>query len=154
LSYELRREECVLFLEQGFGKNCRDRLVATGFKIVAFAEGFPEEALIRARVSDPRIIRHCEINKYALFTMDKNMRYTHVNEIKNTKCAIVATESCDKYPPIAWVEALITAKADFLRKFKRFPRPWFAHLQISGELRKIETILPEMGTRRDRPRER
>ena len=82
------------------------------------------------------------------------MRYTHVYEIKRTTCAIIATESCDKFPPIMWIEALILAKADFLRKFKRFPRPWFAHLQIAGKIRKIETITPEMGTRRDRPREK
>jgi hypothetical protein len=153
LSYPKRREECVLFLEQGFGKDCRDKLIASEFKVVYFAEEFPEEARLHQRVPDPRIIKLCDHEKYVLFTMDKNMRHTHVEEIKKTECAIIATESCDKYAPIKWVDALIAAKAEFHRKFKRYPRPWFAHLQITGHLRKIETIVPEMRTRRTRPRE-
>lgn len=153
MSYQKRREECVLFLEQGFGKDCRDKLISSGYKVVSFAEEFPEEARLRKRVPDPRIIKHCNQEKYVLFTMDKSMRHTHIEEIKKTECAIVATESCDKYSPIQWVDALIAAKAEFQRRFRRHPRPWFAHLQISGRIRKIETIMPEMGTRRTRPQE-
>ena len=151
--YVKRHERCVLFLEDGFGKDCRDKLVAAEFEVVCFAEDFSAEKARRERVTDPRIIKHCDQEDYVLFTLDKGMRHTHVEEIKKTGVAIIATESCDKYSPNQWVEALIKAKAQVLRRVKKHPRPWFAHLQITGKIRKIETITGDMRTRRTRPRE-
>ena len=81
------------------------------------------------------------------------MRHTHVEVIKKTDVAIIATESCDKYSPAQWVDAFINAKAVVRRRIRRFRRPWFAHLAIAGQIRKIETITQEMRTRRVRPAE-
>ena len=39
------------------------------------------------------------------------------------------------------------------RKVKKHPRPWFAHLSRIGKISLIETITPEMTTRRTRPKE-
>ena len=150
MSYLKRREPCVLFLEQGFGKDCREKLISSDFQVVCFAEKFPEETRLHQTVLDPCIIKLCHSEKYVLFTMDKGMRHTHLETIKKTECAIIATESADKYAPILWVNALITAKPEFLRRFKKQARPWFAHLQITGNIRKIETITLEMKTRRSR----
>jgi hypothetical protein len=154
LAYEKRREDCVLFLEQGFGTTTNpEKLKDAGFNVVCFATDFPHEAANNIRVSDPRIISHCYKMKYDLLTFDKSMRHTHVEDIKKTDIAIVATESCDKYAPEQWVDAFIAAKAEIRRRIRKFRRPWFAHLMITGRLRKIETITAEMGTRRKRPRE-
>jgi hypothetical protein len=154
LAYAKRHEECVLFLEQVFGtSDCPKKLEEAGFKVVCFAHAFPTEAASHARVPDPRIINHCYQNKYVLVTFDKNMRYTHVETIKKTDIAIIATESGDKYPAARWIDALIQARSKVRSKAKRFPRPWFARLQITGAIRHIETITENMRTRRNRPRE-
>jgi hypothetical protein len=81
------------------------------------------------------------------------MRHTHVDLIKKTNIAIIATESFDKWSPSAWIEAFVRAKVEIKRHLRKYPRPWFAHLAISGEIRKIETITQDMFTRRVRPRE-
>jgi len=154
LAYEKRHEDCVLFLEQGFGTTDNpQKLRDAGFEVVCFAHKFPHEAANNLGVGDPRIINCCYENQYVLFTFDKSMRHTHVEAIKKTDIAIIATESCDKYPPSRWVDALITANTVVRRKVRRHPRPWFAHLAITGILRHLETITDEMGTRRNRPKE-
>jgi hypothetical protein len=154
LAYEKRRDECVLFLEEGFGTTDNPRrLQDAGFQVVCFAADFTHEHKNRIRVTDPKLINHCCKHRYVLFTMDKSMRHTHVDVIKKTDVAIIATESCDKYSPAEWVEALIKAKAVVKRKIRKYQRPWFAHLAIAGEIRKIETITQDMFTRRVRPAE-
>jgi hypothetical protein len=83
------------------------------------------------------------------------MRFTHVEEIKKTTIGIIATESNNSPTGIGvWVQALITAKTQIERKVKKQPRPWFAHLSRTGQLTKIETITPDMKTRRTRPKEK
>ena len=129
------------------------QLEQAGFQVRCFANIFQADGRKEENVKDTRIIEYCYANKLVLVTMDKNIRFTHVDAIKKTDIAIIATESCDKYSPATWVAALMLGKADILNKFKRFPRPWFAHLSVTGELRKIETITPEMTTRRQRPAE-
>jgi hypothetical protein len=86
--------------------------------------------------------------------MDKNIRYTHVEEIKKTTIAIVATESNRSPAGVAvWVEALIKTKADIERKLEKYPLPWSARLSRTGKLTRLETITSEM-TRRNRPKEK
>jgi hypothetical protein len=154
LAYVKRHEECVLFLEDVFGTTTnRQKLQDAGFKVECFAEHFQNEGKREQGVIDPRIIRYCDSKKFVLFTADKNIRFTHVDVIKKTEVAIIATESNNKYPPTMFVDALIKAKHNVERKVKRYPRPWFAHLSIHGRIRKIETITPQMSTRRIRPRE-
>ena len=155
MGYAKRREQCILFLEEGFGTTDNpEKLRGAGFDVVCFAADFAHEVSNKIRVTDPRIINHCYQKKYVLVTFDKSMKHTHVEDIKKTDVAIVATESCDKYSPAEWVDALITARAEVRRKVRKFPRPWFAHLTINGTIRQIETITADMSTRRERPRER
>jgi hypothetical protein len=154
LAYEKRRDTCVLFLEQGFGTTINpQKLTDAGFDVVCFAHEFPEQFANNERVLDPLIISRCEQKGYDLFTFDKSMRFTHVEAIKKTSVAIIATESCDKFTPEQWVDALIKAAPLVKRKLRKFQRPWFAHLTIAGKLRQIQTITVEMRTRRNRPDE-
>jgi hypothetical protein len=155
LAYTKRHEKCVLFLEEGFGTTVNPlQLEQAGFEVRCFAKIFQKDGQKEENVKDPRIIDYCYTQKFVLVTMDKNIRFTHVEDIKRTDIAIIATESCDKYPPATWVAALILGKAKILSAVKRHPRPWFAHISTKGELRAIETITTEMITRRDRPMER
>jgi hypothetical protein len=143
-------------LEDAFGTTIHPKtLEEAGYTVECFAKVFnvdgrrPEDG-----VKDPRIIRHCNTHKRVLITTDKNMRFTHVEEIKKTTIAIIATESNRSPTGIAvWVQALIHAKPAIERKVKRHPRPWFAHLSRVGKITRIETITPEMKTRRSRPGE-
>jgi hypothetical protein len=155
LRYVKQRDKCVLFLEDSFGTTVYpQKLKDAGFEVECFAHVFtvdgkrPEDS-----VKDPRIIRHCHTKKRVLITTDKNIRYTHVDEIKKTTIAIIATESNRSSTGMAvWVEALIKAKPDIERKLKKFQRPWCARLSRVGKLNGVETITPEMITRRIRPK--
>jgi len=157
LRYVKQRDKCVLFLEDAFGTNVHpQKLKDAGFEVECFAEVFnmggarPEDG-----VKDPRIIRHCHTKKRVLITTDKNIRYTHVEEIKQTTIAIIATESNRSPSGIGtWVDALIKAKPEIERKLKKFQRPWCARLSRTGKLSGIETITPERTTRRRRPKEK
>lgn len=157
MPYAKQRDKCVLFLEDAFGTSIHpQKLREAGFEVECFAEVFnvdgkrPEDG-----VKDPRIIHYCNTKKRILVTTDKNMRWTHLEEIKKTTIGVIATES-NKSPTGmgVWVQALITAKSQIERKVKRYPRPWFAHLSRLGRINKIETITPEMKSRRTRPREK
>ncbi len=155
MRYVKQRDKCVLFLEDAFGTTTHpQKLRAAGFEVECFAEVFtidgkrPEDS-----VKDPRIIRHCHTKKRVLVTTDKNIRYTHVEEIKKTTIAIIATESNRSPAGMGiWVEALIAAKADIERKLRKFQKPWFARLSRKGKICCV-TITPQMTTRRKRPRE-
>lgn len=155
MAYHKRHEKCVLFLEDFFGTGINPKqLREAGYEAQCFAEIFQTGGRKDEGVKDTQIIEYCHANKLVLVTMDKNIRFTHVDAIKTTQIAIIAMESGDKYPPATWVTALILGKSKILSKVKRYPRPWFAHLSVTGELRKIETITAEMKTRRERPAER
>jgi predicted nuclease of predicted toxin-antitoxin system len=156
LPYAKRHEKCVLFLEDAFGTTVhREKLEAAGYTVECFAKVFsvdgrrPEQG-----VKDPKIIRYCHREKRILVTTDKNMRFTHVEEIKRTSIGIIATESNRSPTGMGvWVEALILAKAQIERTVKKHARPWFAHLSRTGKISKVETITAEMRTRRTRPNE-
>jgi hypothetical protein len=145
-----------LFLEDAFGTTIHpQKLKDAGFEVECFAEVFnvggkrPEDG-----VKDPRIIRHCQTKRRVLVTMDKNIRYTHVEEIKRTTIAVIATESNRAPSGVSlWVDALIKAKAEIERKLKKHPRPWCARLSRTSKLTCLETITPNMTTRRRRPKE-
>jgi uncharacterized protein DUF5615 len=156
LPYAKRREKCVLFLEDAFGTTIHpQKLVQAGYDVECFAQVFSVDGKRpEAGVKDPRIIQYCNKEKRILVTTDKNMRWTHVEEIKKTTIGIIATESNKSPTGIGvWVQALITAKVQIERKVKKHPRPWFAHLSRIGKISLIETITPEMTTRRTRPKE-
>lgn len=157
MRYVKQRDKCVLFLEDAFGTNAHpQKLRDAGYEVECFAEVFtvdgkrPEDA-----VKDPRIIRHCHTKRRILITTDKNIRYTHVEEIKKTTIGIIATESNRSPLGIGiWVDALIKAKPEIERKYKKHPRPWCARLSRAGKLTCLETITPDKSTRRFRPNEK
>ena len=155
MRYVKQREKCVLFLEDAFGTTVHpQKLREAGFEVECFAHVFTVDGKrVEDGVKDPRIIRHCNTHKRVLVTTDKNIRYTHIEEIKKTTIAIIATESNRSPGGMAiWVDALIAAKADIERKLKKFQKPWYARLSRTGKL-SCDTITPRMSTRRKRPKE-
>jgi predicted nuclease of predicted toxin-antitoxin system len=153
LRYEKRHEKCVLFLEDGFGTTTYpERLRAAGYEVECFATHFQKDGKREDGVKDSRIIKFCQENDFVLVTSDKNIRYTHVDIIKGTEVAIIATES-NQSSMALWVEALKLAKPKIERTVRKHRRPWFARLSRTGDIRKVETITQSMSTRRRRPRE-
>ena len=155
MPYVKQRDRCVLFLEDVFGTTVHpQRLRDAGFEVECFAHVFNDgNDRPLDGIKDPQIIRHCNSHRRILITTDKNIRFTHVEAIKKSKVAIIATESNRSVPVATWVEALIRAKAVIERKLKRQRLPWFARLSSAGKFSHIETITSGMRTRRYRPRE-
>jgi hypothetical protein len=56
-----RREECVLFLDEGFAaESVAVRLRTAGFTVQRFPEWFlDEDGIVRRNVEDPEVIRFC-----------------------------------------------------------------------------------------------
>lgn len=106
---------------------------------------------ISDNVKDPSLIRFCHAKQWVLVTTDRQMRYTHIETIKQTEVAIIATVN-NKFPPEVWVQALVNAKAKIERYVKKHPRPWFAVLGKEGSFT-VETISADARTRRNRPKE-
>jgi hypothetical protein len=146
----------VLFLEDAFGESHAEQLKQAGYPgVERFAKWFKDERTRRTQqsVKDPEIIRFCDSQKWMLVTTDSDMQFTHVEEIKKTEIAILATAHNKGIDPGEWVAALITGKARILRFFSNHPRPSFATFNRQGQLTTVKTINPERYTRRNRPRE-
>jgi hypothetical protein len=142
-----------LFLEAvfGTGEKC-DTLKKAGWRVECFADHFRgEDGKIKDGVKDPEIIKFCAKSQWLLITTDKAMRETHVETIKETEIAIIATASNQTALDV-WIKALIKSKAKIERAFKKHPRPWFATITPSGDL-KISQITEELFTRRQRHKE-
>jgi uncharacterized protein DUF5615 len=148
-----QREPCVLFLEAGFGTKVHpEALRKAGWLVECFGGHFRDpDGRISDGIKDPQIIRFCNTQKWVLVTTDRQMRNTHVETIKATEVAIIATVN-NKYSPEVWVKALNKAKAKIERHVKKHPRPWFAILGSSGSI-SFETVSSTAYTRRDRPKE-
>jgi hypothetical protein len=150
--YHKRREPCVLLLEDVFGATEHpETLRAAGFTVECFRTHFGSDGRPQKSVKDPAIIKLCAAKKFVLFTLDRRIRETHIETIKRTDVAIVASanNSCGITP---WVVALIAAKRRLERHIRRTQRPWFGILSKTGELN-VRTITPNMTTRRRRPDE-
>ena len=104
-------------------------------------------------VKDPRIIRFCNNKKWMLVTTDSSMLATHVEIIKETEVAILATAHNSAEDVGEWVDALILGKARFERYFKKHPRPSFATFNRQGQFGTVKTVSPDSRTRRNQPRE-
>lgn len=148
-----QREPCILFLEAGFGLHEHpDALTGYGWVVECFGHHFRDaDGRISDNVKDPALIKFADSHKWVLITTDKQMRYTHVETIKRSEVAIIATVN-NKHAPDVWVQALNIAKAKIERYVKKHPRPWFAVLGRDGSIT-IETISSTAYTRRKRPRE-
>lgn len=136
-----RREECVLFLDDGFSaESIAIRLRTAGFTVQRFPEWFKNaDGTKRENVGDPEIIRFCNKNGWLLVTADHEMKNTHRTEIRNSEIAILATAHNSAEDPDEWVAAMINLKGRILREFKKRERPWFATFSRAANLR-IETI--------------
>jgi len=88
-----RREECVLFLDEGFSaESVAVRLRTAGFTVQKFTEWFTDEnGGVMRNVEDPVLIQFCHKNGWLLVTRDHEMKNTHREEIRRTEVAILAT---------------------------------------------------------------
>jgi len=122
-----RREECVLFLDEGFSaESVAIRLRTAGFTVQRFPEWFKDEnGQVRRNVEDPEVIRFCQKTGWMLLTRDHEMRNTHREEIKKTDVAILATAHNSSEDQDEWVAALINLKSRVFREFRKRERPWF-----------------------------
>ena len=88
-----------------------------------------------------------------LVTTDSNMQYTHVETIKKTDVAILATAHNNADDMDEWVDGLISGRAKIERFFKKQERPSFATFNRQGDLTTVKTITSDRYTLRNRPRE-
>jgi len=130
-----RREDCVLFLNEGFSaESVAVRLTTAGFTVQRFPEWFRDEAgKVRQNVGDPEIIRFCHKNGWLLVTRDHEMKNTHREEIKKTAIALLATAHNSSATKDEWVVAIVNLKNRILREFKKQERPWFATFSRTGQ---------------------
>ena len=136
-----RREECVLFLDEGFSaESVATRLRTAGFTVQRFPEWFTDEdGSTRKNVSDIEIIKFCHKNGWMLVTRDHEMKKLHREESRKTDVAILSTAHNSAENQDEWVVAIINLKARILREFKNRERPWFATFSRAATI-KIETI--------------
>ena len=131
-----RREECVLFLDEGFSaESVAVRLRTAGFTVQRFPEWFKDDnGDVRKNVEDPEVIRFCHKNGWLLVTRDHEMKNTHREEIKRTDVAILATAHNSSDDQDEWVVAIINLKSRILREFKKRQRPWFSTFSRTAKL--------------------
>jgi hypothetical protein len=131
-----RREECVLFLDEGFAaESVAVRLRTAGFTVQRFPEWFlDEDGSVMRNVEDPEVIRFCHRNGWLLVTRDHEMKNTHREEIKKTEVAILATAHNSSENQDEWVVAIINLKSRILREFKKRERPWFGTFSRTAKL--------------------
>jgi uncharacterized protein with PIN domain len=136
-----RREECVLFLDEGFAaESVAVRLRTAGFTVQRFPEWFQDEhGQTKRNVGDPEVIRFCHKNGWLLVTRDHEMKNTHREEIKRTEVAILATAHNSLEDQDEWVAAIINLKSRILREFRKRERPWFGTFSRTANLT-ISTI--------------
>ena len=136
-----RREECVLFLDEGFSaESVATRLRTAGFTVQRFPEWFrdPEGRPLR-NVPDSEVIKFCNKNGWMLVSRDHEMKNMHREEIRKSEVAILATAHNSAENQDEWIVAIINLKARILREFKNRERPWFATFSRTATI-KIQTI--------------
>lgn len=131
-----RREECVIFLDEGFSaESVAVRLRTAGFTVQRFPEWFVDEnGEVTRNVEDPEVIRFCHKNGWLLLTRDHEMKNLHRAEIRRTDIAILATAHNSARDQDEWVAAVINLKTRILREFKKRERPWFGTFSRTGAL--------------------
>lgn len=136
-----RREECVLFLDEGFSaESVAIRLSTAGFTVQRFPEWFKDANGIPLKnVLDPEVIKFCHRNGWMLVTRDHEMKNLHREEIRKTSVAILATAHNSARDQDDWVVAIINLKKRILREFKKRERPWFATFSRQASIT-IQTI--------------
>lgn len=136
-----RREECVLFLDEGFSaESVATRLRTAGFTVQRFPEWFrDQEGRPLRNVPDSEVIKFWNKNGWMLVSRDHEMKNMHREEIRKSSVAILATAHNSAENQDEWVVAIINLKAQILREFKNRERPWFATFSRTATI-KIQTI--------------
>jgi predicted nuclease of predicted toxin-antitoxin system len=136
-----RREECVLFLDEGFSaESVAVRLRTAGFTVQRFPEWFKDDNGEPLRnVPDSEVIQFCDRNGWMLVSRDHEMKNMHREEIRKSEVAILATAHNSAANQDEWVVAVINLKARILREFKNRERPWFGTFSRTAIL-KIQTV--------------
>ena len=137
-----RREECVIFLDEGFSApSVAERLRTAGFTVQRFPEWFKDEqGQPQRNVPDSEVIRFCNRFGWMLVTRDHEMRNMHRQELKKTDIAVLATAHNSAKNQDEWVAAIINLKGRILREFKNRERPWFAVFSRESRITQIETL--------------
>jgi len=136
-----RREECVLFLDEGFSaESVATRLRTAGFTVQRFPEWFRDnEGQPLRNVPDSEVIKFCTRNGWMLVTRDHEMKNMHREEIRKSDVAILATAHNSAENQDEWVVAIINLKPRIIREFKKYERPWFATFSRTARMT-IQTI--------------
>lgn len=137
-----RREECVLFLDEGFSaESVAVRLRTAGFTVQRFPDWFKDEnGQTRRNVEDPEVIKFCNKTGWLLVSKDHEMKNVHREEIKRTEITVLATAHNSAESDDDWVVAIINLKSRILREFKNRERPWFATFTRASNISTIETV--------------
>lgn len=131
-----RREKCVIFLDDAFGKKgLPERLKQAGYEVQVFLEHFQRGTGQKEQnVKDPRIIGFCDQQGWLLVTTDSDMLRVHRDLIKASQAAILATAHNNPDHMEEWVDGLVKGKARIERHFKKVPRPWFSQFNRQGKI--------------------
>jgi hypothetical protein len=100
---------------------------------------------------DLSVIKKSHDERWLLLTYDREMKKTHVEEIKRHPCCTVlatAHGSTTHEENDEWYDAVIKLKPTILRLRKKQQRPWFAIFSKAGNITSCETITPSHTTRR------
>jgi hypothetical protein len=151
-----RREQCVLLLDDCFdSKSSHAKIAACGFTAERFTSHFPDRNnpdQRQKKIKDPTVIALCQKYNFLLFTTDREMKKTHIEELKRSDIGVVATAN-NTDGVDTWVKALFDARAKVLRDFKKWQRPYFSILQKTGHVT-TETLTLDRTSRRTRPKEK
>lgn len=136
-----------MFLDDCF---CNDdvatALVAAGFTVEQFTAHFPrnkENPTVREQgVKDPRVIALSHRKGWLILTTDHSMRTDHAEEfLKNPNATVLATSTNCEGDEV-WIAAVIHAKVQIERAFKKKERPWYARINQQGQITVCQTITP------------
>jgi hypothetical protein len=143
-----------VFLDDCFASDSAVATLSPYFELRDFRIIFPNEKKGKQNgIGDTSVIRKCHQEKWLLLTTDREMRRTHIEEIKkNPDVTILATAHNSATPEEyrACLEAVIRLKPTILRLYKKQPRPWFATFSREGNITNVQTITPDHTTRRTR----
>ena len=125
-----RREECVLFLDEGFAaESVAAQLRTAGFTVQRFHEWFRDEnGNARSNVPDPEIIRFCSKNGWLLVSRDHEMKRLHREEIRKSEVAVLATANNKAEIKASGLWQSSTSKAAYFESLRSVSALGSAHL--------------------------
>jgi hypothetical protein len=144
-SHKKYHDPCVLFLDDCF---CNDdlaaALVAAGFAVQQFTAHFQRAGVDEKKreqgVKDPKVIALSHRQGWLILTADRHMRIAHLEDFKKHPNAMVLSTAHHDGNDDIWLKAIISAKLEIERKFKKQLRPWYAQISQAGEITVCETI--------------